>query len=86
MTLALLSGATAGLGLYVLLRLLLVPQPGVAVLVARIDAGRRTMRGHTLSDVQAGAQDDAGGVLGGARAQVARLSDWLEVQAAERGW
>ncbi|GAA4662274.1 type II secretion system F family protein [Kineococcus glutinatus] len=90
MNAAVLTGALAGLGCYLLLRLWLRPRPGVAVLVARIDAGRRSMRGHTLSDAQAPGPDPAAGAgaspADGFRAWMARLADALEVLAAERGW
>ncbi|PPK98781.1 Flp pilus assembly protein TadB [Kineococcus xinjiangensis] len=81
MTLAVLCGAVVGAGLFLLARLLLPQRTNVAVLVSRIDAGRRSLRGETLSEVQAVA-----GLGGGARAGMDRLADLLEVQAAERGW
>ena len=83
MSAAVLAGTVAGLGLFLLAGLLRPHRPGVAVLVARIDAGRRSMRGLTLAEARA---DRDGGPLAGLRAGLARLADVLEVQAAERGW
>ncbi len=81
LTLSLLAGAFAGFGVYALLRVFMRPQPGVATLVARIDAGQRSLRSHTASERQA-----SDGLAGAARGVVARLGDRLEVLAAERGW
>jgi tight adherence protein C len=78
---ALLAGAVVGLGLYALLRVFVRPRPGIATLVARVDAGRRSMTGHTATGLE-----HERGLAGGARGMYARLADWLEVQAAERGW
>ena len=47
---ALLTGALAGLGVYALIRVYLRPRPGVATLIARIDAGYRSMQTHTLTE------------------------------------
>ena len=76
---ALFAGVVVGLGLYALLRVFVRPRPGIATLVARVDSGRRSMTSHTVS----GVEHSAGGT---ARGLYATLSDWLEVQAAERGW
>jgi tight adherence protein C len=40
---ALLAGAVVGAGIYALVRIFVRPQPSVAVLVARIDSGRRSL-------------------------------------------
>jgi len=85
MTAALLTGATAGAGLYCLIRVFVQPRPGVASLVARIDAGRRSMTGWTISGLQAGHEAGAARhtLLGRLNDS---LADRLEVLAAERGW
>lgn len=75
------AGALTGLGLYALTRVFLRPRPGVAVLVGRIDASRRSMRPHTVSGLEARQGPRAGGDR-----LVGRLADLLEAQAAERGW
>ncbi|GAB7190328.1 type II secretion system F family protein [Kineococcus sp. NUM-3379] len=81
MSAAVLAGAAAGLGCHLLLRLLLRPRPPVAVLVSRLDSGRRSMRGETLSEAEA-----ARGLTTTARGGLARLAEVLETQAAEQGW
>lgn len=78
----LLTGALTGLGVYALIRVLMRPRPGVATLVARIDAGSRSMQTHTLSEYDAsftGMSDRTRGVM-------TKLADRLEVLAAQRGW
>lgn len=79
MTLAVLSGALVGLGLYALVRIWLRPKPGLATLVHRIDSGTRSMTTRTVTALedQTGSRVDS---------SVRRLGDRLEVLAAERGW
>lgn len=77
-----LAGGLAGLGLYLLIRVMLRPRPGVATLVARIDAGSRSMQTHTLSEFDTSfAEMSARG-----RSVMTALADRLEVFAAQRGW
>ncbi len=80
--LSLLAGALAGLGCYALIRVYLRPRPGVAALVARIDAGQKSMRTHTVTQFDSAFT----GMSGGTRAVMTRLADRLEVLATERGW
>ncbi len=80
---SLLAGAVAGLGLYTLVRVFVRPRPGVGAMVARIDAGQRSMRTHTLTQSQQGAVSAGAGQV--ERLQN-RLADWIEVRAAERQW
>ncbi len=78
----LLTGALFGLGVYLLARILMRPRPGVATLVARIDAGSRSMQTHTASDYDSSFTQMSSrtrGVMNG-------LADRLEVVAAQRGW
>ena len=74
-------GAAAGYGLYLLIRVWLRPQPGVATMIARIDSGSRSMQTRTVTqlELEHGAPS---GVQGG----MAKLGDRLEVLAADRGW
>jgi tight adherence protein C len=87
LTLPLLTGAVAALGLVVLCAALISPRPSVAVQVARHDALRRSTRRTVLSAAEAAASaaPERGFSAGFARA-VARLADRLEVLATERGW
>lgn len=80
MILSMLAGAMIGLGVLMLVRLAVRPQPGVDVLVARIDAGRRSMR--PMTDSQAGGDriELAFGRFRGG------LADRLEAEAVARGW
>jgi tight adherence protein C len=78
---SLLSGSLLGLGLVVLVRALVRPRPGLATLVARIDAGQRSMRPSVVTPLERsreGARPDRG--------PFPALQDRLEVLAAERGW
>ncbi|MFK5584778.1 MULTISPECIES: type II secretion system F family protein [unclassified Serinicoccus] len=77
-----LSGALAGLGLYLFVRVLLRPRPGVATLVARIDAGSRSMQTHTLSEYDTSFAE----MSGRGRSAMTALADRFEVMAAQRGW
>jgi Flp pilus assembly protein TadB len=79
---ALGAGAVAGAGAFALVRVLLRPAPGVALLVSRIDASRRSMRTHTTTALE---QDAARPRRSGA-GLVDALADHLDVLAAERGW
>lgn len=80
---AMLAGAVVGLGLYLLARaLVLRPEPGVDVLVARIDAGRRSMRPMTSSELAAGGQPRQSPFRG----LHAAFGDRLEAEVAARGW
>jgi pilus assembly protein TadC len=76
---ALLAGVVVGAGLYLLLRVFVRPRPGIATLVARVDAGRRSMSAHTVTPLEHASGGTAQGLY-------ARLGDWFEVRAAERGW
>ena len=77
-----LAGGLVGLGLYLLVRALMRPRPGVATVVARIDAGSRSMQTHTLSEFDTSfAEMSARG-----RSVMTALADRLEVVAARRGW
>ena len=78
---ALLAGAVVGLGLYALVRVYLRPRPGIAALVGRIDASRRSMTTYTTTGLET-----ANGLRGSSRRSMGRLADVLEVQATERGW
>jgi len=75
----LLAGATAGLGLYLLVKVFLQPTPSIAASLARLDAARGS--GTTLGlmaadDAQIGALDRLRFVIGGR----------LEAESAARGW
>jgi Flp pilus assembly protein TadB len=76
---ALLAGALAGAGLWLLAYAIARPQPRVAALVARIDAGRRSMTTATVAATEAGPAS-------GPRTAIDRLRDRLDVLAADRGW
>lgn len=78
----LLWGGLCGLGVYALIRVLMRPRPGVAALVARIDAGSRSMRTQTTSDYDASFTD----MSARTRGWMTGLADRLEVIAAQRGW
>lgn len=80
MTLALLFGALAGLGLYALVRVWVRPRPGVAALVYRLDAGTKSMLTQTLTPREAEAAPTR------VDSMTRRIGDRLEVLAAERGW
>ncbi|WP_238695279.1 type II secretion system F family protein [Ornithinimicrobium flavum] len=77
-----LAGGLVGLGLYLFVRAWMRPRPGVATVVARIDAGSRSMQTHTLSEFDTSfAEMSARG-----RSVMTALADRLEVVAARRGW
>jgi tight adherence protein C len=78
---AILWGAVVGWGVYLLIRVWLRPRPGVASMIARIDSGSRSMQTRTVTQLEVH-QGRAGGING----LMARLSDRLEVLAADRGW
>jgi tight adherence protein C len=80
---SLLAGAVVGAGLYALVRVFVRPRPGVGAMVARIDAGQRSMRTHSITASQLGAVQ--AGASSVERLQ-SRLADWIEVRAAERQW
>jgi tight adherence protein C len=88
MILALVTGALTGFGCFALVRALIRPRPGVGALVARIDAGRRSMTGYTVTELQArrGLDQTARGLDETARGVHRRLGDRVEVLVAERGW
>ena len=75
---ALLAGAVFGLGLYALVRVYLRPRPGIAALVGRIDASRRSMTTYTTTGLETG-----DGLRSSSRRLMGRLTDALEVQATE---
>jgi tight adherence protein C len=81
LTASVLAGAVAGAGLYALLRVFLRPRPGVAILVARIDGGTRSLRPHTATALEL-----QSGLAGSARSWLQVLGDRFEALAAERGW
>lgn len=77
-----LAGGVAGLGLYLFIRTLMRPRPGVATLVARIDAGSRSMQTHTMSEFDTSFAE----MSHRGRSMMTALADRLEVVAARRGW
>jgi tight adherence protein C len=81
MTLALLAGSFVGAGIYALVRVFLRPGPSVAVQVARLDAGRRSLHPTFTSEVVA--DRAAGGFLEPLRR---RVGDRLELEVVARGW
>lgn len=80
MTTAMVFGALVGFGVFALVRVLARPEPGVATLLWRIDAGNKSMSTRTLTEREQEGQPRA--IEGGLK----RLADRLEVLAAERGW
>jgi tight adherence protein C len=80
MTAAILAGALVGAGLWLLVVALRRPRPGMATLIARIEAGERSMSTATLTG------SERSGAEAGRRSAVDRLRDHLDVLAAERGW
>jgi len=77
--LIMLAGATAGLGLYLLVKVFVQPAPGVAATLARLDAGRRGTPqpvGRAQPDVRLGGID---------RARL-NIGSRLEAESAARGW
>ena len=81
MTAALVFGALTGLGIYVLIRVLIRPKPGVATMLARISTGQKSMTTHTVTPFEA-----SSGLGQRAHSTFADWSDRFEVLAAERGW
>ncbi len=79
MTLIMLAGAAAGLGLFLLVKVFVQPKPGVAATLARLDAGRRGVASPTSSTAP-----DA--PLGGIDRARLSLGSRLEAEAAARGW
>lgn len=77
-----MSGALVGLGIYLFVRVLLRPRPGVATLVARIDAGSRSMRTHSMSEYDSSFAE----MSNRGRSAMTTLADRFEVLAAQRGW
>jgi Flp pilus assembly protein TadB len=77
-TAALLAGAAVGLGAFLLVRVFVRPQPSVAVVVARLDAGRRAVAPPPAEPSAAG-----DGFLEPLRR---RLGERLEYEAVSRGW
>ena len=79
MMLIMLAGATAGLGLYLLVKVFVQPAPGVAATLARLDAGRRGTPqpvGRAQPDVRLRGID---------RARL-NIGSRLEAESAARGW
>jgi len=81
MTAALAFGALTGLGIYLLIRVLMRPRPGVATMLARIATGQKSMSTHTITPLEA-----SSGLGQRAQSTFAGWSDRFEVLAAERGW
>jgi tight adherence protein C len=79
MTWSLVFGAVLGAGVCLLGLAVRRRPPGLAVAVARIDAGRKSMQTMTVSSPEPGAASTRPGFLD-------RLRDRFEVLAAERGW
>ncbi len=78
---ALFAGAVVGVGLYALVRVFVRPQPSVAVLVARIDSGRRSLTPNFTSELVP--DRVSGGFLEPLRR---RVGDRLEREVVSRGW
>ena len=81
MSAALAFGALTGLGIYLLIRVLMRPKPGVATMLARIATGQKSMSTHTITPLEA-----SSGIGQRAHSTFADWSDRFEVLAAERGW
>jgi len=81
MSAALAFGALTGLGVYLLIRVLIRPRPGVATMLARIATGQKSMSTHTITPLEA-----SSGIGQRAHSTFADWSDRFEVVAAERGW
>ncbi|RLV47859.1 type II secretion system protein [Nocardioides mangrovicus] len=82
MFLALMCGAVAGAGLYLVTRVFARPRTGVGTMLARIDSGSRSMSTHTITahELAEGGQQDR------VQTMFAKLADRFEVLAADRGW
>ena len=78
MIMSLLAGAAVGTGLLIMAWVLSDPTPGISATLARIDGGRRSPRGATLS----GAGSRADGRLDSVRDGIGQR---LEIEAAARG-
>jgi tight adherence protein C len=78
---ALLAGAVVGVGCYAFVRVFVRPQPSVAVLVARIDSGRRSLSPNFTSELVP--ERASGGFLEPLRR---RVGDRLEREVVSRGW
>jgi Flp pilus assembly protein TadB len=86
---SLLAGAAVGLGVFLLARALVPPRPGIAVQVARLDAGRRAgSAASSGSDPARNAGSDGQRQVSASSGQRfrARLAAWLEGEATARGW
>jgi len=79
MTWAMLSGAVAGLGVFLLARMFVVSEPGVAATLARIDAGRRGRQPATRSAVERPSLEALERLQSGLGAR-------LEAEVLARGW
>lgn len=75
-----LSGALAGLGVFLLVKVFIQPRPGVAATLARLDGGRRGAAPLTTSAASSGAR------LGGIERARLSIGSRLEAEAAARGW
>jgi tight adherence protein C len=78
---ALLAGAVVGIGVYALVRVFLRPTTSVAVAVARIDSGRRSMAAATASE-----RDGDPGRVSAFESLRRRVGDRLEFEVTSRGW
>ncbi|MPZ93845.1 MAG: type II secretion system protein [Propionibacteriales bacterium] len=79
MTLAILCGAVAGFGLFLIARQFVRSDPGVAATLARIDAGRRGQLAATRSAVDRPSLESLERLQSGLGAR-------LEVEVLARGW
>jgi Flp pilus assembly protein TadB len=79
MSLAMLFGAVAGLGVFLLVRMFVGTKPGVAATLARIDAGRRGAVPATRSAADRRSLETLARLQSGLGAR-------LEAEAAARGW
>lgn len=79
MSLAMLFGAVAGLGVFLLVRMFVGTKPGVAATLARIDAGRRGAVPATRSAADRPSLETLTRLQSGLGAR-------LEAEAAARGW
>lgn len=77
---AIAYGALVGLGIFALVRIYVRPKPGLETLVHRIDVGSKSMKTRTVTAHEQSKQPSRIDSL------ATRLSDRLEVLAAERNW